>query len=280
MKLFTFGDSWTTGQGCNLKVENSFTDDNQRKIYRNSMSWPKYLSEHLNVNVTNLSKSGSSNKEIFDTIIETIKSNIIKDNDLVVIMWSSSLRDNTPFFPNGEWHIWGNNYTNEKWKSTWVINTIKDKIIGTKYTSNPKYNYFLKSYKEFYIDNLHNDSYYNIVNQNYILFIQKLLESYNINYVFCDAFDFMINKNIPTTLDKTHFINKSNYYQFGEMTFKDFLILLDPTDADLWEEPTKWSNTPGKHPNAKGYQKIAVELYDFIVRSNIIKDNKSIIKML
>ena len=90
----------------------------------------------------------------------------------------------------------------------------------------------------------------------------------------------MINKNIPTTLDKTHFINKSNYYQFGEMTFKDFLILLDPTDADLWEEPTKWSNTPGKHPNAKGYQKIAVELYDFIVRSNIIKDNKSIIKML
>ena len=155
MKLFTFGDSWTTGQGCNLKVENSFTDDNERKIYRNSMSWPKYLSEHLNVDFTNLSKSGSSNKEIFDTIVETIKSNIIKDNDLVVIMWSSSLRDTPLFFPNDEWHVWGKNYTNEKWKSTWVINTIKDKIIGTKYTSNPKYNYFLKSYKEFYIDNLH-----------------------------------------------------------------------------------------------------------------------------
>ena len=280
MKLFAFGDSWTSGQGCNLKVENSFTDENDRRIYRNSMSWPKYLSEHLNTDFENLSKSGSSNKEIFDTIIETIKLNIIKDNDLVVIMWSSSLRDNTPFFPNGEWHIWGNNYINEKWKFKWVINTIKDKITGTKYTSNPKYNYFLKSYKEFYIDNLYNDSYYNIVNQNYILFIQKLLESYNINYVFCDAFDFMINKNMVSDLDKTHFINKSNYYKFREVTFKDFLISLDPTDSELWEEPTKWSDTPGKHPNAKGYQKISDELYDFIIKSNIIKDNKSTIKML
>ena len=280
MELFTFGDSWTTGQGCNLKVENSFTDENERKIYRNSMSWSKYLAEHLNVNVTNLSKSGSSNKEIFDTIIETIKSNIIKDNDLVVIMWSSSLRDVTPFFPNGEWHIWGSNYINEKWKFKWVINTIKDKITGTKYTSNPKYNNFLKSYKEFYIDNLYNESYYNIVNQNYILFIQKLLESYNINYVLCDAFDFMINKNISIEVDKSHFINKSNYYKFREVTFKDFLISLDPTDSELWEEPTKWSDTPGKHPNAKGYQKISDELYDFIIKSNIIKDNKSTIKML
>jgi lysophospholipase L1-like esterase len=282
MELFTFGDSWTAGQGCNLNVENSFTDENDRRIYRNSMSWPKYLSEYLNVNVTNLSKVGSSNKEIFDTIVETIKSNIIKDNDLVIIMWSSSLRDNPLFFPNGEWHVWGKNYTNQKWKFEWVVSLIKDAIVRSNHTSNSKYNYFLKSYKEFYIDNLYDDSYYNIVNQNYILFIQKLLESYNINYVFCDAFDFMINKNITSVLDKTHFINKSNYYKFGEVTFKDFLISIDPTDSDLWEDSVKWTDTPEKHPNAKGYQKISDELYNFIINSDIIKDNKNklIFKML
>jgi lysophospholipase L1-like esterase len=280
MKLFAFGDSWTAGQGCNLKVENSFTDENERKIYRNSMSWPKYLSEHLNVDFENLSKSGSSNKEIFDTIIETIKSNIIKDNDLVVIMWSSSLRDNTPFFPNGECHIWGKTHIENKWKFNWIINSIRNSKGELKHESDLKYNHFLKSYKQFYIDDLYNDSYYNIVNQNYILFIQKLLESYNINYVFCDAFDFMITKNIKIDLDKTHFINKSNYYKFGEVTAKDFLISLDPTDSDLWEDSSKWTNISGKHPNAKGYQKISDELYDFIIKSNIIKKNKSIIKML
>lgn len=280
MKLYTFGDSWTAGQGCNIIVENSLTDENERKEYRNSMSWPKYLSEQLKVEFTNLSKTGSSNKEIFDTIIETIKSNIISDNDLVVIMWSSSLRDNVPFFPNGEWHIWGNRYIENKWKFNWVINSIKDKINGTKYTNNPKYNFFLKSYKEFFINNLYDYTYYNIVNQNYILFIQKLLESYNINYVFCDAFDFMITKNIPTNLDKTDFINKSNYYKFREMTFKDYLISIDDTDSYLWEDSIKWDNTPGKHPNYKGYQKIANELYNFILNSNILKYNKSKINIL
>jgi hypothetical protein len=128
----------------------------------------------------------------------------------------------------------------------------------------------LKSYKEFFINNLYDDTYYNIVNQNYILFIQKLLESYNINYIFCDAFDFMINKNITPEFDKTHFINKSNYYKFSEETFRDFLISLDSTAGDLWEESTFWPDAI-KHPNANGYQKISDKIFDFIIKSNIIK---------
>ena len=92
----------------------------------------------------------------------------------------------------------------------------------------------------------------------------------------------MINKNITSDLDKTHFINKSNYYKFGEVTFKDFLISIDPTDSDLWEDSIKWSDTPGKHPNACGYKKISDELYDFIMKSDILKNNNSklIIKIL
>jgi hypothetical protein len=274
MKLFTFGDSWTAGTGCNLKVENTIKDNEDRRIYRNTMSWPKYLSDLLNVEFSNLSETACSNKEIFDKVIDTVRSGIIKENDLVVIMWSSSLRDNVPFFPKDEWHIWGKNYTQKKWRFFWFINAFKNTSLGAKY------NNFIKSYKEFFIDNLYDDTYYNIVNQNYILFLQKLFESYNINYVFCDAFDFMVSKDITPHLDKTDFINKSNYYKFREGTLKDFLISLDPTDSDLWEEPIKWSDTPGKHPNAKGYQKISVEIYDFIINSHILKNNKSIIKIL
>jgi hypothetical protein len=92
----------------------------------------------------------------------------------------------------------------------------------------------------------------------------------------------MVDKTLTSDLDKTHFINKSNYYKFGEVTFKDFLISIDPTDSDLWEDSIKWKDTPGKHPNAKGYKKISDELYNFIINSNIIKDNKNklIFKML
>ena len=275
MKLFAFGDSWTAGTGCHTKVENIIKDIEERKVYRNTMSWPKYLSDLLNVEFSNLSETGASNKEIFDKIVENIKLETISENDLVVIMWSSSLRDNVPFFPKGEWHIWGKKYKEEKWKFNWVINSIKNSIIGTKYTSNAKYNNFLKSYKEFFINSLYDDTYNNIVNQNYILFIQKLLEAYNINYVFCDAFDFMVNGDIIPHLDKRHLINKSNYYKFGEVTFKDYLISIDPTDADLWENTIKWTDTPGKHPNARGYQKIAEELYRFISEDNLLTHTKT-----
>lgn len=280
MKLFTFGDSWTTGQGCNLKIENTINDIEQRKMYRNSMSWPKYLSELLNLEFFNLSESGSSNKKIFDTIIENIKSNNIIENDLIVIMWSSSLRDNLPFFPNGEWHVWGKNYMDKKWSFNWVINSIKNNIIGTTYTSDAKYNFFLKSYKEFYIENLFNEWYYDIVNQNYILYIQKLLESYNIKYIFCDGFDCMVDNNIHPFINKTHFINKLNYYKFGEATLKDYLISME-SDFNVWEDNTKWNDTPGKHPNHIGYRLIANELYNFIIKSNVLdKKNKQIPNIL
>jgi len=161
MKLFTFGDSWTAGVGCNLKVENTIKDSEELGMYRNSMSWPKYLSNLLNVEFLNLGEQGSSNKEIFDKIITTIKSKIISENDLVIIMWSSSLRDDVPFFPNGESSMWGILRTGPKWKFNWFV---KNSLKNT--TGDSQYNNFIKSYKEFFINNLYDDNYYNIVNQN------------------------------------------------------------------------------------------------------------------
>lgn len=281
MKLFTFGDSWTSGQGCNVSIENTFTDDYERKVYRNNMSWPKYLSEILNIEFSNLSETGSSNKQIFDKIIETIKSNTISENDLVIIMWSSSLRDELSFFPKNEWHIWGKDYTNENWKFNGTINSILSNIKPIQYTKNPEYNLFLKKYKEFYITNLYNQTYYNIINQNYILFIQELFKFYNIKYVFCDAFDLMIDLNIKLDIDNTQFINKKNYYQFGKLTLKDYLISLDFNNLKLWEDSLRWGNVPGKHPNSNGYKEIAKELHNFILESNLLfQNNKKDINLI
>lgn len=272
MILYTFGDSWTEGSGADVSAENACEDDITRKLLRNSLSWPKELATLLNINETNLSKTGSSNKEIFDKIVDTVKSGTITNKDLVIVMWSSSLRDDLPFFPKGEWHVWGKNYTEEKVKFDWVINSIKNNIKGVQYTKNPEYNFFLKTYKEFYIDNLFNNLYYTIVNQNYILFIQKLFETYNIRYLFCDAFDLMIQGEIMKDVDNTKFINKKHYYGFKEKTLKDHLLMIDPEDDKLWENNIKWGETVGKHPNKNGYKEIANELYRYIIDFDILKE--------
>jgi len=275
MKLYAFGDSWTEGVGCNPQVESLFHSNSiDRKLYRHTLSWPNFLSKLLNIEHENLSLAGESNKYIFDKLINSVKSNLIVEGDLVVIMWSSTLRDSVPFFPDKEWHIWGKRFKQERFKFDWVINTLKDKVRGSYYTKNSSYNSFLKNYKEFFINELYNDFYYDIINQNYIIFIQNLLEHYGIKYLFCDAFDLMLNDGLHINIDKTKFINKEHYYGFGEKTLKDHLMSVDPTDKEVWENDVKWSETPGKHPNSKGYEEIAKELYKFI------NDNKIITKEL
>lgn len=271
MKLFAFGDSWTAGQGANIKIENAFESIEERRIFRNNKSWPKFLSNLLNIEHQNLSTSGCDNNTIFNTIIKSIKSNEINSGDLIIIMWSSTLRDKVPFFPDNEWHVWGENYIIPKHRNRWFISN------ESTLTKNPTYNNFLLSYKEFYIGELYNENYYNIINQNYILFIQKLCEYYNINYLFCDAFDKMIN-NMNTLDDKTHNINKESYWQFGKKTIKDLLI--ETSDKMMWETP-EYSifEVPGMHPSELGYKTISEELYNYIISNNIIRYNSNKINL-
>lgn len=267
MRLYAFGDSWTAGHGVNIKIENSIESIEERRIFRNSKSWPQILADTLNVDHYNLSISGCSNNDIFNTIIESIKSSKIKSGDLIVIMWSSTLRDGVPFFPNKEWHIWGQNYITSKHKDKWFIS--KESTL----TSNPTYNDFLIRYKEFYINELYNENYYNIINQNYILFIQHLCEYYKINYLFCDAFDKMIN-NINTLDDKTHIINTKNYWEFSTKTMKELLI--ETNNKMMWETP-QYSifEVPGMHPSELGYKTISNEIYRYIKEFDIIKYNSN-----
>lgn len=270
MKLFTYGDSWTEGQGVNPIKEQSINERNERKYFRNSKSWPKVLSDLIGCDHQNQSLSGTNNNYIFNSVIEDVKSGLVNSGDIIIIMWSSSLRDNVPFFPPNEWHTWGNNYLKEEHSTKWFLQQ--------NLTKNPIYNNFLIEFKEFYINELYNQEYYNIINQNYILFIQKLCEFYGINYIFCDAFDKMID-DIKLENDRTNLINKIRYWGFGEKTFKNFLI--DIGNPKVWETPQyNILNVPGMHPSELGYELIAKELFLFINqnKNNIISytNNKKI----
>ena len=253
MILHAYGDSWTEGEGCNIEKENTLKNQ-ELIIYRNKQSWVKILAESLDINWINNGKSGNPNSVIFNSIIDDVTNGRIKKDDLVGIMWSSSLRDYAAFLPRQQWVSW----------SVKHLISRPDKFIDSYKSSNQTYDSFLKEYKNFFLNNLFNQNYYNIVNQNYIIFLQKLLEFYNIKYFMVDAFDKMVNTYSMNESDNyLNLINTKKYWEFETISMKEYL---EKTNTDCFENNTE----PGKHPNSFGYNLISQELYNYILKNNII----------
>ena len=266
MKLFTFGDSWTEGVGGNIEDEYTTDIPEQKTIIRQKYCWPKHLSDLLECEVKNNGVGAFSNNAIFNSICYQLKNEIVTQDDFVVIMWSSSLRDPIPFFPTeDDFFIWGNRYKSKEH----LLKYIFDGVNG----DNINYNRAEKNFRDYYIGNLFNDTYYDIVNQNYILHLQFIFKELGIRYLFCDAFDIMINKNIDKLVDKTHLINSDRYWGYQTKTMANLLI--DTNRKDVWGDNNNWMDiTTGKHPNNNGYKLIADELYKFIKEGNLLISTK------
>jgi hypothetical protein len=102
--LWTFGDSFTAGHGCNYCLDNNFSNINKDSYYCkkfkdyidiNKKIWPELLSDSLKLELVNLSKNGLSNEWIADTIIANIKN--ISTNDVVILQTSTPARYDFPF---------------------------------------------------------------------------------------------------------------------------------------------------------------------------------------
>jgi hypothetical protein len=253
MILHAYGDSWTEGEGCNLEKEKTLKNQ-ELIIYRNKQSWVKTLAESLDINWINNGKSGNPNSVIFNSIIDDVTNGRVKKGDLVGIMWSSSLRDYAAFLPRQQWVSWSIKHLISR----------PDKFINSYQSSNETYDSFLREYKNFFLENLFNQNYYNIVNQNYIIFLQRLLEFYDIKYFMVDAFDKMVNtSNMNKSDNYLDLINTKKYWEFYTSSMREFL---EKTNTDCFEN----TNEPGKHPNSFGYNLISQELYNYIVKNNII----------
>ena len=251
MILHTYGDSWTEGEGCNFTKESKLKNQDLI-IYRNQNSWVKLLADKLKMNWINNGKSGNPNALIFNQIIDDVTNNRIKKGDFVIILWSSSLRDYAAFLPRQQWVSWSVKH---------LIN-LPEKFINSYKSNNQNYDSFLSEYKSFFLNQMLNQNYYNIVNQNYIIFLQKLFEYYGIKYMMADAFDKMI-VDLDSKDDITHLINKSVYFNFMKKTMRD---CLEETNLDCFED----TGNPGKHPNELGYKLISEEFYNYIVKNQIL----------
>jgi hypothetical protein len=255
MILHAYGDSWTEGEGCDLEIESTLKNQ-ELIIYRNQNSWVKLLADKLNLQWINNGKSGNPNSVIFNSIIDDVTNDRIKKGDLVIILWSSSLRDYAAFLPRQQWVSWSVKH---------LVN-LPEKFINSYKSNNETYDSFLREYKSFFLDNLFNQNYYNIVNQNYIIFLQKLFEFYDIKYVMADAFDMMVVD--PNEKDDIGGMIKTKYYwEYRKKTMRDFL---QETKLDCFEDIKMISKNPAQHPNILGYNLISVEFNNYIVKNNII----------
>jgi len=255
MILHAYGDSWTEGEGCNLEIESTLKNQ-ELIIYRNQNSWVKLLADKLNLQWINNGKSGNPNSVIFNSIIDDVTNDRIKKDDLVIVLWSSSLRDYAAFLPRQQWVSWSVKH---------LVN-LPEKFINSYKSNNETYDSFLREYKSFLLDNLFNQNYYNIVNQNYIIFLQKLFEFYDIKYVMADAFDMMV-VNPNETDDVSNIIKTKHYWEYRKKTMKDFLC---ESKSNCFEDRKMMAKNPAQHPNILGYNLISVEFNNYIVKNNII----------
>ena len=255
MILHGYGCSWTEGEGCDVEVEKTLKNQ-QLNLFRNSHSWVKGVADKFRCGWINNGKSGNPNSVIFNNIIDDVTNGRIKENDLVIIMWSSSLRDYAAFLPRNQWVSWSVKH---------LIN-LPDKFTNSYKSNNTKYDQFLSDYKTFFLSMMFNQNYYNIVNQNYIIFLQKLFKEYGVKYLMIDGFDKMIHHIQPSD-DITHLINKKNYWEFDKSTMRDFLI---KTETDCFETKQTIDENPAQHPNSLGYNLISEEIYNYIIKNNIL----------
>lgn len=263
MILHAYGCSWTEGEGSDALVENELVSREDKKSFRNEHSWTNKVATSLNLKSINNGIGGNANLRVFNQVIEDIRSEKIQPNDFVMVMWSSSLRDYVPFLPKGEWMSW----------SMKSLTHHPERFINSYQSDYKKYDDFLSEYKHFFLANVYNENYYDIVNQNYIIFLQELFKFYNIRYLFCDAFEPMI-KQINSENDKTHLIDSINYWGWREnkkvinYTMQD--MLMNHSVSDVWEVTLNANKR--LHPNKKGYSIIADVLLDFIKARKILPD--------
>jgi hypothetical protein len=102
--LWTFGDSFTAGDGC---VENLGIRDGDYKYYNqykelDSDIWPNILGRTIGLNVKNIGKSGASNDYILDSIIDNFY--MIGPNDVVIIEKTFHQRFDVPKLNGNGFH--------------------------------------------------------------------------------------------------------------------------------------------------------------------------------
>ena len=270
MKIVAFGDSFTAGEGTDYDYTETLDTFEEKEEYQRSHSWPKYLSDLMKVDYKNNGEIGSTNYRIFSNIFEQYSDDKIKEDDLIIIMWSSPIRDHLPHFPN----MWSSSgpiglgwslkeLTSTESQRSFLQRFFKRerKLITNfpklkEYIESDLFSFFNDGYFKYYVNNLYDESYYKTLSTNYIVFLQKYFEWKNQKYIMCDAFEEIV---FDTNLVDTKF-----YYRD-----KTALDILDDDGGDVYEKqiPDNTNLMRAQHPNINGHKLISKKLFEFITKT-------------
>jgi lysophospholipase L1-like esterase len=284
MKIHCFGDSWTEGIGVELppgsgRIDASSRYDKKWDNEKANYSWPGQLQSLISATNTVVNKgfAGASNDEIYKEIIQSIWSNTIKKGDVVIVGLSSIIRQPLHFlytqygvdgftsYSNSVFVHYKNGFMNDK--LNW-IESIKNKKI--KDITNDVY-------MDYIVNRFDYDLLYEL-NMHYICNLQIYLEKLGVSYIFFNAFENNLSKNVKFYNQ----IRKENWI-LPDYTIQEYLIdksqeLDTKLGYSVWEDDTiiVQRNQDGPHPNRIGYKIIADLIYSEIIKKGYFK-NGSII---
>ena len=262
--IYSFGDSFTAGLGVDREWEESqlsehprwdvMTDDEKNtqrskvEIFRNKNSYTSQFASKVGIGYKTSAISGCSNVDILNSIFEFDKN--FKQGDIVFVGFTSSLRNPIPFFPKSILPF----------GLAPKLNVLKDfptlglnELMKKFYTEESLI--FFEEYSKFYLTEMFDTQYYEIVNYNIIVFLQKYFEYKKVNYIMLDAFDYMVKK-------KYKHIDTKYYWNFNKKTIYSYVKSFN--DEGLLEKAGyNWKEQAPRHPNTEGHKIFAEELYKF-----------------
>lgn len=291
-EIIAFGDSWTMGEGWvdhseervaikKREWDTQIYKDESSKIIqiRNEHSWVRLLADEYGVKWSNFGNSGGSNRAMLDRFWDIIMTPNVLNSDnkpLIIIMFSSFMRDSLDIFPTP----WENAFLG------WSYDEFKDNpdfytqpfeqrlknIYGNKVMKElaPKTFDYQKELKKFeltyrkkYIVDIFEESFLEHANVNYVNLLHDVCKYFDIPLIMCNAFETVI-KDRPQYKKfkfKNYFLQNSSMYHE---------LIKEDNYQDLFQKPitSEFQNLMGQHPNFNGYKKITEYLKDFIEKNH------------
>ena len=273
-KVISFGDSFVVGLGTDREYEQSLTgahpdwdtmsetDKNKQRekvnMFRRANSFTAFFSSKMKMECINLGKIGCDNASIIDEIFKYDLNHGFEKDDIVLVCYTSSLRDRPSWIPDtisknthngiafsfGEMFRYLNNLQNLVWKD----DNVKE-----------KYDDFFREYFSRFVVEFWDETYYQMQNTWMISLIQQLLDKREVKYIMMDGFEEMLSK-------KNKHLNYKYYWGYGDMGTSKFTIhdyLKTFNDKSLLELEGWNMHDAKKHPSKKGHQIFADELKRF-----------------
>lgn len=271
--IHCFGDSWVQGIGTEWKpgdgripMSDRYDENKDWTPTYEKYSWPGQLKELLgNVELRNYGSAGFSNQDIYKDIMENIWSGNVKKGDFVIVSLSSIIRQPLPFFYTRDDVEGFINYSNSCFIHQ--VNGIQNETMhwidsieneNLKEISNKVYEDYIK--KRFSYNYLYETA------MNYICNLQVYFEELEIDYVFVNAFENNLSKDVVFYKDI-----KLDKWILPNYTLQEYL--LDESENfdtsighSVWEDDMieVERNQDGPHPNRIGYRMIAELIYEHI----------------